>query len=159
MLAEFTMEELCQQADLIVEGHVKDTNISKGRLIVADDISIACSRHVVVIDNILKRPKYQVASQIFVVTLGATGDKISEEVEGEAKLEKGKDVILFLSKDFPVGQAEYTIFGGFQGKYAVVDLRHDRYVFGALVEDGTTLKNFRRIVKTNLGQGTLTATV
>ncbi len=149
MLAEFTIGEMCQEAELVVEAHVEHTNVTAGMVPITDDVVISFTVHALQISSLLKRPSYLVAKEIFVITLGAQTDDISEHVDGEAQLENGEDVILFLSKDFPkpIAKNDYTIFGGFQGKFVVTREGNEMFVSGALQREAIALENFRRIVR------------
>ena len=150
MLAEFTIGEMCQEAELVVEAHVEHTNVTAGMVPITDDVVISFTVHALQISSLLKRPSYLVAKEIFVITLGAQTDDISEHVGGEAQLrERRRRHTFFFSKDFPkpIAKNDYTIFGGFQGKFVVTREGNEMFVSGALQREAIALENFRRIVR------------
>jgi hypothetical protein len=168
MLCEYSFRELCSEAELILEGKVLDTDISTGKVDATHTLSITYTDHQVRILSALKSPPYQVGERLSVGrlggmyltvrTLGGTFDEHSIVVDGEASMQRNENIIIFLTRDFPVELPlnVFTVLGGYQGKYAVVGSGTEAFTIRTGSAEQIPLVNLKRQIRDNLGYGSLT---
>jgi hypothetical protein len=156
MLVEFTLEELAKESALILEGHVT-TPALKSEVVTLGDTNfrLAFTDNRIRIDNVLKSPREGVPTEVLVRTLGGRTPELEVSVDNEARLSRREDVILFLTREFPVALPPnvFAVMGGFQGKFSVRGSAQARYAvrMGADTEAELELENLRRTIRQYAG--------
>jgi|GEM_PF-5718773 len=161
ILAEFSLEQLTKEAELIVEAHVTAPAIESAVVSLGPtDFRLAFTDNKVRVDNVLKAPPTQTPREILVRTLGGVTAEFEVSVDNEARLSQREDVVLFLSRDFPVPLPPnvFTVMGGYQGKFSVFGTSQARFVARMQAEKELELTNLRRTIQEHLGYKQLAAT-
>lgn len=131
LLAEMDPRELFEQADAVVEGVVRVSDLGAVATTVRgnQELPLVVSPHDVSVERVYKGIALPVGLQgVTVLLLGGTAQTLSMHVDSEATLQPGERVILFLARDLlttvavPVSLAAFGVFGGFQGKFTVTDI-------------------------------------
>lgn len=141
LLAEFELADLCRQAQLIVRCRVSEAAFRSSVAGItftppgkeAASLLVVYTDHRVKIEEILKNPgTVPPRSDLIVRTLGGETPTLSGFANGEAQISPAEHLVLFLSRDhvhpavynhksFPEDPFTFTVFGGFQGKFNVLD--------------------------------------
>ncbi len=140
LLAEFNLADLCRQAQLIVRCRVSEAAFrsSVAGITLAPpgkepaSLLVVYTDHRVKIEEILKNPGTVAPGDLIVRTLGGETPTLSGYANGEAQISPEEHLVLFLSRDhvhpaiynhkfFPEDPFTFTVFGGFQGKFNILD--------------------------------------
>ena len=141
LLAEFELADLCREAQLIVRCRVTDAAFrsSVAGITLAPpgkeptSLLVVYTDHRVKIEEALKNPALVPSgSELIVRTLGGETPTLSGYANGEAQISPNEHLVLFLSRDhvhpaiynhkiFPEAPFTFTVFGGFQGKFNILD--------------------------------------
>jgi len=164
LLAEFELPELARQALVIIEAQVKEyANETYEIRMGPRELPLVFTRHQVRVENVLKSDNVivQPGQLISVDTMGGQTHTLSVTVDQEARLSPDENVVLFLSQDRPLKANsllanQFTVFGGFQGKYSIIFRATDRLVRRA-DGDFQNLENFRRSIKQALNEDGISA--
>jgi len=151
MLVEFSLEQLAKQADMIVEAHVTAPAVQSASVRLGPtDFLLAFTDSRVHIDNKLKAPPFETGNEVLIRTLGGRTPEADVTVDSEAQLSAKEDVILFLTRNFPVDLPPnvFAVMGGFQGKFSVSGSAHSRVAARAGADqDAIGIDNLRRAIK------------
>lgn len=123
MLVEMSLVDLVRRSSLIIRGRVEAPELS--HLVSMDGegrFPMVFTRHRV---SITRRLKGRLGStnlrEIIVATMGGTSDGVTIEVDSEARLSRGEEVYLFLTQQFRLPEDDYSVLGGYQGKYRIIE--------------------------------------
>lgn len=141
ILAEFDLASLSRQAQAIVRCRVIEASFrsSVARIMVsptgkeAASLLVVYTDHRVKLEEVLKNSgTASLGTEMIVRTLGGVTPTLSGYANGEAQISSDEHLVLFLSRDhahpmieshkhFPEDSLTFTIFGGFQGKFNILE--------------------------------------
>lgn len=173
LLAEFELPDLCREAPLIVRCRVAEAAFRSSvagitlaaRNREATSLLVVYTDHRVKIEEVLKNPTLVTSrSELIIRTLGGETPILSGYANGEAHISPAEHLILFLSRDhlhpavhyqqsFPEEPSTFTVFGGFQGKFNIIDREKNVSVVKRLEQPESAfveLPNFRRQILDSL---------
>lgn len=141
LIAEFDFVDLCRQAELIVRCRVLEASSRSSTAGITfalpgpepASLLVVYTDHRVRIEERFKgAASVPPSGDIVVRTLGGETPTLSGYANGEAKISRDEHFVLFLSRDhkhpavynhtfFPEDPFTFTVFGGFQGKFNIID--------------------------------------
>ena len=136
LMIERSAEELAQDAKVIVQGEVRSVKSYKGIN------GVIYTRASVMVNDVIKGKN--IKKNITVEYEGGEAGDIGVRVEDEPSLEKGEQVLLFLTNSF-WRKNVYYIVGGVLGKYAICP--DDTVMIGSSCDEGDETATNEEVVQ------------